>query len=275
MIFDLKSGKRKRVVQVVFGFLAFIFFISFVGFGIGSDLSGGIFDAIGLGGSGSNDDVESTYERQIDQAESKLEDKPKDPNALTDLARYRFLAGQENLSFDEETGVASFTEETKSEWDKALDAWEKLTKDQPQKVDVQVASQMICAYVPPLPQCALQAPLDSINLEGAATTQELIAKQDDTAAGYAQLAAFLYFDGDVKGGAAAGEEALSRAESNESKLIEKDLDRLRKQAEQYVAQQKAAAKAGDTGSEPQLENPFGGIGADTGGAGLLPPGGAP
>jgi hypothetical protein len=50
MIFDLKSGKRRRVVQVVFGFLAFIFFISFVGFGIGSDVSGGIFDAIGLGG---------------------------------------------------------------------------------------------------------------------------------------------------------------------------------------------------------------------------------
>ena len=50
MIFDLKSGKRRRVVQIVFGFLAFVFFISFVGFGIGSDVSGGIFDAIGLGG---------------------------------------------------------------------------------------------------------------------------------------------------------------------------------------------------------------------------------
>ena len=51
MLFDLKTGKRRRVVQVVFGFLAFIFFISFVGFGIGSDVSGGLFDAIGLGGS--------------------------------------------------------------------------------------------------------------------------------------------------------------------------------------------------------------------------------
>ena len=36
MLFDLQSGKRRRVVQVVFGVLALIFAISFVGFGIGS-----------------------------------------------------------------------------------------------------------------------------------------------------------------------------------------------------------------------------------------------
>ena len=63
MIFDLKSGKRRRVVQVVFGFLAFIFFISFVGFGIGSDVTGGIFDALGIGGGSSSSDPQ--YEQQI------------------------------------------------------------------------------------------------------------------------------------------------------------------------------------------------------------------
>ena len=271
MIFDLKSGKRKRVVQVVFGFLAFIFFISFVGFGIGSDLSGGIFDAIGLGGSGSNDDVESTYEQQIDDAEKKLDTDPKDPNALTDLARYRFLAGQENLSFDEETGVATFTEETKAEWDKALDAWEDLTKDPPSKLDIQVASQMICAYVPPLPQCALQAPVDSLNLKGAAATQELVAKQENDAPSYAQLAQFYYFDGDVKAGDEARDKALSLADDAEGKQLEKGLEQLRTEAEKFVKQQQAAAEAGDTDADPQLENPFGGIGADTGGAGALAP----
>ena len=275
MIFDLKSGKRKRVVQVVFGFLAFIFFISFVGFGIGSDVSGGIFDAIGLGGNGSDEDIESTYEQQIDEAEKKLDSQPKDPNALNNLARYRFLAGQENLSFDEETGVATFTEETKSEWDQALDAWEKLTKDPPPKLDVQVASQMICAYVPPLPQCALQAPLDSINLKGAAATQELVAKQENDAASWAQLAQFYYFDGDVKAGDEAREEALSRADGNESKQLEKGLEQLRTEAEKFVKQQEEAAKAGESGEDAQLQNPFGGIGADTGGAGALPPAGAP
>lgn len=266
MIFDLKSGKRRRVVQIVFGFLAFIFFISFVGFGIGSDLSGGIIDAIGLGGSGNNDDVSSQYESNIEDAEKKLQADPKDPNALTDLARYRYLSGQEKLSFDEETGVATLTEEARGEWDQALDAWEAFTKTEPAKLDVQVASQMVCAYVPPLPQCAVQAPLDQINLEGAAETQKLLAEEDKGPNGYAQLAAFLYFDGDIKGGDAAADEALARAESNERGRLGDEMAKLKKQAEKYVEQQKAAAKAGDTGGEPQLDNPFGGLGADSGAA---------
>ncbi|MGI9019616.1 MAG: hypothetical protein ACR2G3_02755 [Solirubrobacterales bacterium] len=266
MIFDLKSGKRRRVVQVVFGFLAFIFFISFVGFGIGSDLSGGIIDAIGLGGSGNNDDVSSQYESQIEDAEKKLTTEPKDPKALTDLARYRYLSGQEKLEFDEEAGIATLTEEARGEWDQALDAWEALVKAQPNDLDVQVAGQMICAYVPPLPVCGVQAPLDQINLEGAAETQRLVAEEDKSPNGYAQLAAFLYFDGDIKGGDDAADEALARAESSERKRLADEMEKLKSQAEKYVEQQKAAAKAGDTGGEPQLDNPFGGLGADSGAA---------
>ena len=75
MLFDLQSGKRRRVVQVVFGALAFIFLISFVGFGIGSPGTGGIFDAIGLGG-----DSASTgnpqFDQQIDDAEARVADEP-------------------------------------------------------------------------------------------------------------------------------------------------------------------------------------------------------
>ena len=69
------------MVQVVFGFLAFIFFISFVGFGIGSDVSGGIFDAIGLGGGDSASTPE--YEQQIEDANETL-DGPDNERALLD-----------------------------------------------------------------------------------------------------------------------------------------------------------------------------------------------
>jgi hypothetical protein len=269
VLFDLKTGKRRRVVQIVFGFLAFIFFISFVGFGIGSDVSGGIFDAIGLGGNDSGGDVESQYEQQIDDAEKKLAADPKDPKALTDLARYRFLAGQEKLSFDEETGIATLTEETSSEWSAALDAWEQLLKSDPKDVDPQVASQMICAYVPPLPACQVQAPADDLDTQGAAQTQRILAEQDKGPGGYAQLAAFLYFDGDVKSGDEAAAEAMARADSNERERLEKELDKLKKDAEEYVKAQKAAAQAGASGDDPQLQNPFGGLGTDTG-TGAIP-----
>jgi hypothetical protein len=272
VIFDLKSGKRRRVVQVVFGFLAFIFFISFVGFGIGSDVSGGIFDAIGLGGNSNNQDVESTYEQNIEDAEKKLDEDPKDEKALNDLARYHFLAGQENLDLDEESGVATVTQETRSEWDASIDAWEQLLAAKPPKLDPVVANQVICAYVPPLPACAVQAPIEEIDLEGAAKTQEVLAEQEDSAEAYAVLSQFYYFDGNVKAGDQARDEALSRADGGLAKQLDKDLGNLRAEAEKFIKEQKKAEEAGGEEGAPQLENPFGGLGSDAGG---IPPATAP
>jgi hypothetical protein len=54
MLFDLQSGRRRRVIQVVFGALAVIFAVSFVFFGIGSEVGGGFADSLNLGG-GSDD----------------------------------------------------------------------------------------------------------------------------------------------------------------------------------------------------------------------------
>ncbi len=268
MLFDLKTGKRRRVVQIVFGFLAFIFFISFVGFGIGSDVSGGIFDAIGLGG-GSSESTSSQYEQQIEDAETDLEQNPRDPQALTDLARYKFLSGQDQLEFDEETGVASLTEEARGEWNDALDAWEQLLKDKPKEVDPQVAAQMVCAYVPLLPACGVQAPADQIDLDGAVQTQRLVAEEDPTAAGYAQLAQFLYFDAQFEAGDEATAEALKRAKAGERDQLEKQLSQVAEQAKKFEKQQQQAQDTG--GGEPSLEDPFGGLGGSAGGLGGIAP----
>jgi tetratricopeptide (TPR) repeat protein len=268
VIFDLKSGKRRRVVQVVFGFLAVVFAVGFVGFGIGGETQGGIFDAIGLGGGDSGGDVESTYEQNIEDAEKKLDQDPKNEDALNDLARYHFLAGQENLELDEETGVASVTDSTRSSWDDAIAAWEDLLKTDPKELDVVVANQIICAYVPPLPACAVEAPLDEIDLEGAADTQELVAQQEDSAEAYAALAQFHYFDGNIKAGDEARDEALALADGNLAKQLDKGLEQLRSEAQKFVEQQKQAEKAGGEEAAPQLENPFGGLGGEAGG---IPP----
>ena len=46
MLFDLRSGARRRTVKVVYLGLALLMFVGFVGFSIGSSgLSGGIVDA--------------------------------------------------------------------------------------------------------------------------------------------------------------------------------------------------------------------------------------
>src|SRR4051812_50226564 len=57
MLFDLRSGARRRTVKVVYLGLALLMFVGFVGFSIGSSgLSRGIVDAItGNGSSGGGD----------------------------------------------------------------------------------------------------------------------------------------------------------------------------------------------------------------------------
>ena len=57
MLFDLRSGGRRRTVKTVYLGLALLMFVGFVGFGIGSSgLGGGIGDAItGNGTQGGGD----------------------------------------------------------------------------------------------------------------------------------------------------------------------------------------------------------------------------
>jgi len=58
MLFDLRSGGRRRTVKVVYLGLAVLMFVGFVGFGVGSSgLGGGIGDAITGGGGGGGDDA--------------------------------------------------------------------------------------------------------------------------------------------------------------------------------------------------------------------------
>src|SRR4029450_9629076 len=94
MLFDLR-GKRRRLVQVVYAVLAVLFFVSFIGFGIGSDATGGVFDALGIGGSNTSSSSSSAqFDDQIESAEQKLQQDPKDEKALAQLASIHLQAGQ-------------------------------------------------------------------------------------------------------------------------------------------------------------------------------------
>jgi tetratricopeptide (TPR) repeat protein len=267
MLFDLKTGRRRRVVQIVFGFLAFIFFISFVGFGIGSDVSGGIFDAIGLGGGGSTSSTSSQYEQQIEDAEARVAEDPKDEKALSEVAYFRYLSGVQQLDLDESTGVATLSEEARSEWGLALESWEELLALEPKKLDPQAAGVIVCAYVPVLPQCRVQATEDAVDFAGAIKTQELIAEEDPSSQNLTGLAYFLLADGRIDEGRKVADEAIAKASGSEREAISKQFDKLIKQATEIQKAEKKAQQTGAGGAasgEGQLQNPFGGLGTDTG-----------
>jgi tetratricopeptide (TPR) repeat protein len=258
MLFDLKTGKRRRVVQVVFGFLAFIFFISFVGFGIGSDVSGGIFDAIGLGGDDSSSSPQ--YEQAIDDANETLESDPDNERALLALSSAYFRSATDSgVTVNPQTGVPEISDSSRSNLEQSVAAWQRYLDTKPKRPPAAAAAEAAQAY---------QLLLDA---SGAAKAQAIVAEDQGTSAGFAQLALYLYADGKIAAGDAAGERAVEAAEPADRKAVRTRMDQLAEQArkqERALAEQQKNAPQGSAGAE--IEDPFSGL---SGGA--APPASAP
>ena len=243
MLFDLR-GKRRRFIQVVYALLAALFLISFVGFGIGSDVSGGIFDALGVGG-GNGGSSNPQYESQIESAEQRLAEDPKDENALVELARVHFLAGQNALEADEQTGQPVVTDESRVQFDESVSAWERYLKLESRNPDANAAGLVVQGYV-------------LLNdAEGAAETQRIVTEARPSQGAYSNLAFYLYAAGDIEGGDEAAKQAVAEAEGSQRAGVQKQLARIRKAAEKQEEQLKKQAKSAPEGANP-LQSPLGG-----------------
>jgi tetratricopeptide (TPR) repeat protein len=250
VLFDLSSPGRKNIIRVVYGVLALLFLIGFVGFGIGGELGGGgIVDSL-TGGGGDGDTAEQ-FEQQIEDAEAALETNPADEKALANLTEYRYLSGQAQLDVDEATGAPILTEEARGEFEAAIDAWTRYLETDPAKPDVSAAGQVVQAYV-------LLG-----NAEGAAEAQEILAEDNPSSGAYSTLAYYYYADFDFKRGDEAAQRAVEETNENQKKAVEKQLDQLRESA---VKEEKRIEKLSDSeaGAEEGLQSPFGGL--DSGGS---------
>lgn len=255
MLFDLR-GKRKRVVQVVYAFLAVVFLISFVGFGIGSDAAGGIFDALGIGGGSGSGPSNPQYEEQIERAEDRLQQNPEDERALLTLARVHFLAGQSELEQDEETGEPVLTDEARTQFEAAVDGWERYLEAKPKKVDDGVGLQVLQAY-DLLSRSEVQPETLQARLEGAEETAAVVAEEQPSQNTFGTLAQYAYLSGDSAEGDEAAKLALAEAEPAQRKSLQRFLEQFEQQGRQLqkLIKQQAAGKEQLT---TPLEGPGGG-----------------
>ena len=260
MIFDLKSGKRRLVVQVVFGFLAFVFAISFIGFGVGSGGIGGLFDAIGLGGSSNSSDPQ--FDSQISDAQDAIKANPKDGNAYADLIAAYYGSAQQGISRDQQTGQVSIESGAQSDLNQAGQAWADYLKTKPNPVNPNAAASAVQVFV-------------LLNdAAGAAQAQQVLADKQRTSAAYAQLALYLFAGGNLKEGDAAGQKAVDAASPAQQKQVQKTIDGYHQQAVKYQKQlaqqrQQQGGQAAQQAGQQQLENPFGALGGSSG-AGSTP-----
>jgi tetratricopeptide (TPR) repeat protein len=261
MLFDLQ-GKRKRVIQVIYAFLALILAVGLVGLGIGGDAQGGIFD--GLLGIGNGDSSgNSEYESQIDDANAALEANPENSEALLALARFTYLAGNQEVTLDEQ----GITDEGLTRFEEAVDAWERYLDSlgKQEKPDDAVAGLVLQAYSN-LAFTGTDPVLITRTLEGALETAEIVASSRPSPNAWLQVATFAYFVGDTKAAEEAGKQAVAEANQSDRNAVEQQLKQLEKQGKAIQAQLQAE-ETGKGQAADALENPLG----ELGGAGAAPP----
>ena len=214
MLFDLRGSGRRRTIKIVYVTLAFLMGGGLILFGIGGGgaLSGGLVDAITQSEGGG--DGSSRFEEQERAATAAARANPDDPELWAQVARARF-----NLaSVEADSTTGEFTAAGRAQLEAAGRAWEehlKLAGDNP---DSRVASLMVQAYTV-LGDAAK-----------AATAQEIIALDRESAGAYSQLALLAYQAGQLRKGDLARDKALKLTEPDMRETLRGQLEGARAQA---------------------------------------------
>jgi hypothetical protein len=219
MLFDLRSGARRRTVKVVYLGLALLMFVGFVGFSIGSSgLSGGIVDAItGDGSGGGGDDAAvDRLTTQVRNADAKTKTAPSDPAAWAALAQARIRLSTVGDNLDSATG--QYTAEGRRQLTAAGTAWDKYIALKPATPDERLARQMTQAY------------LSLGNADKAVGTQEVVTQADPSQQTFQNLAILAYQAGQSRKGDLAATKAVDLAPKDEKKDLKTQLDSAKTQA---------------------------------------------
>ena len=229
MLFDLRGRGRRRTVQAIYLSLAILMGGGLVLFGIGSDQSGGLFDAFSDENTGGS--ATESLDKQIDAQLAKTRANPRGADAWAQLAVARFRrAGIEGLLQD-----GTYTEDGKRRLGLAAAAWERHLALDPKKPDVRAANLMVQAYGS-----------QGLNQLGKAVRAKQIVTQAERPPSsnlYAQLAVLAYQAGDNRTGDLAGTRAVDLAPATDRKQLRQQLNLLKQQAATDRAQQQQGTTA--------------------------------
>ena len=216
MLFDLK-GRRRRVIQATYLGLAILMGGGLVLFGIGGDVSGGLFDAFSDRTGSTNQVVED----RIEDNEERIQENPRDKQALQELVRDWYSLA----STEADANTGQYTEEGLERLANADEAWQAYLEVEAKKPEPSLASLMVQVYAP----TALNKPA-----EGAAAA-EIVAAEQKSAQAYLQLVQFATLAGQKRKADLAGMKAIDLAPK-----------RQRSTVKQLVEQTKQAAASGAT-----------------------------
>jgi uncharacterized protein (DUF4415 family) len=263
MLFDIR-GRRKRVIQVVYATLALLMALSL--FTVVGPVSFG--DLFGTGSTSS--DTSSIFDDQVERLERQLRQNPDDQDALVQLTRASYNAGNAKLERNPGTGqLTSISQEALDDFNKAGDAWQRYLKtnpDPPNPIAAQLAAQALLYAAATSPSLEF-----SDNIKEAAAAQAVFAAAKPSVNSYLTLAQFRFYSGDVAGAEEAGRKAGQEAPESQRATVKQVVDQYRKQGAQVQKQVEAAQKAQAGGGQQALQNPLGGLAGGGGGLGAPSP----
>ena len=210
MLFDLR-GRRRRAVQATYLTLAVLMGGGLVLFGIGGDVSGGLFDAFSdRSGAGS---ASEDLEERIDQREERLSANPQNEAILKALIRdYHALAGAQLPA-----GGGPYPEEAKDELSKAADYWQRYLEVEDEDPDPSLARLAVAVY----DQTALNQP------EEGAAAMRIVAEAGNDFESYLALVQLSAAAGDKRTADLAAQKAVDLAPKGQRKQVKKQAEALK------------------------------------------------
>ncbi len=217
MLFDLR-GRRRRLVQVVYLSLALLMGGGLVLFGIGGDVTGGLFDAFSeRGGSGNPNSV---LEERVERLEKRARANPQDGAALQELVRDYF-----NLATaQQEAGQGGFPPEAKDELRRAAANWQRYVAVAEGDPSAATATFALRVY----DVGALNQPAE------AQKAAAIVARAENDSASYLQLVAYASLAGDKRTADLATTRAVDLAPEGQRKAVEEQAKQLKKQSQQQA-----------------------------------------
>jgi hypothetical protein len=231
MIFDLR-GKRRRAVQFTYAGLAALMAIGLLGAGVGSGVSGGIFDIFTGNNGTSLGDANKPVKKKIDQANARLKINPRDTAALIQLVRGHYTLA----TADTDSNTGAFGKKGKAELAQSGLAWKRYLATKPTKVDPALAALMATTY----------GPLGVNQPANATEAAEIVAQQRNDASSYIQLVQYATLAGQKRKADLAAAKALELAPKGQRAAVKAALD-----------QAKATQPATGAGGTGQAPNPSG------------------
>jgi len=267
MLFDLRRGRRKTAVKVVYAVLAVLMGASLF-LVVGPLNIGELFN----GNGSSSGEAAKPYEEQAERLEAKVKKDPENPELLLALTRAHVTAGNSLLSLEPEEedllNAVKQYELASSSWSEYLE-----TTKEPNAGTAQLVAPTLFA----LAERSRSYGQVQRRVEAATEAQKIVAEQRPSLNSYSTLALYTYFTGDYKAAEAAQAKAakLTR-EKFEREELDKQMEEVKKNAEKFQkgrkqaeAAEKAAAKGNKEGNPEALQSPTNPLGGTFGtGTGL-------